>query len=169
MKCCRHAGAVTAFTWLVTGAAYADEAPFLQSLAGDWSGGGMMKRTTSSSPINLSCNFKTEASGEALSMKGMCRGMIVITRAVSANIKVSGIQYSGNYIGPSGGVSGLRGTRSGDAINLAVHWSKMINGDRSASMTIQRVDANAIRIRTVDMDPASGQQVVTSDLNLRRN
>ncbi len=37
------------------------------------------------------------------------------------------------------------------------------------SMTIQRVDTDAIRIRTVDMDPASGQQVVTSDLNLRRN
>ncbi|MBZ9792011.1 hypothetical protein K9B32_18075 [Rhizobium sp. 3T7] len=168
MKCCRHA-AVTALFWVMTGAAYADEAPFLQSLAGDWTGGGMMKRTTSSSPINLNCNIKTEASGEALSMQGICRGMIVVTRAVSANIKVNGAHYAGSYIGPAGGVSGLRGTRSGDAINLAVRWSKVINGDRSASMTIQRVDDNAIRIRTVDMDPSSGQQVVTSDLNLRRN
>ena len=73
MKCCRHA-AVAALFWLVTGFAYADEAPFLQSLAGDWTGGGMMKRTTSSSPINLSCNFTSQASGEALSMKGTCRG-----------------------------------------------------------------------------------------------
>lgn len=168
MKCWRYT-AVTALFWMVTGGAYADEAPFLQSLVGDWRGGGMMKRTTSSSPVNLSCTFKTEASGEALSMKGICRGMIVVTRAVSANIKANGAQYAGSYVGPSGGVSGLRGTRNGDAINLAVHWSKVINGDRSASMTIQRVDADAIRIRTVDMDPASGQQVVTSDLNLRRN
>ncbi|MDP9810764.1 hypothetical protein J2W42_003627 [Rhizobium tibeticum] len=168
MKCWRYT-AVTALFWMVTGGAYADEAPFLQSLAGDWTGGGMMKRSTSSSPINLSCNFKTEASGEAFSMKGICRGMIVVTRAVSANIKVNGTQYAGSYIGPSGGVSGLRGTRSGDAINLAVRWSRVINGDRSASMTIQRLDADAIRIRTVDMDPASGQQVVTSDLNLRRD
>ena len=168
MKRCRYA-AITALLWMVTGATYADEAPFLQSLAGDWRGAGMMKRTTSSPPVNLSCNFKTEASGEALSMKGICRGMIVITREVSANIKVSGMQYAGSYVGPSGGVSGLRGTRSGDAINLAVHWSKVINGDRNASMTIQRVDSNAIQIRTVDKDPASGQQVVTSELNLQRD
>jgi len=168
MKCCRHA-AVTALIWATTGAVFADEAPFLQSLAGDWTGGGMMKRTTSSSPINLDCNFKTQASGEVLSMKGTCRGMIVVTRAVSANLKVSGAQYAGSYIGPSGGVSGLRGSRSGDAINLAVRWSRVINGDRTANMTIERVDANAIRIRTVDVDPASGQKVVTSEISLRRN
>ena len=78
MKCCRHA-AVTMLFLVVTGAAYADEAPFLQSLAGDWTGGGMMKRTTSSSPINLNCNFKTEASGEALSMQGICRGTVSYT------------------------------------------------------------------------------------------
>ncbi|WP_431322822.1 hypothetical protein [Rhizobium sp. YTU87027] len=168
MRCWRHA-AVTVLLWAVTGAAYADEAPFLQSLAGDWTGGGMMKRTIASSPINLSCNFKTQATGEALSMKGTCRGMIVITKPVSANIKVSGAQYAGSYIGPSGGVSGLQGSRRGDAINLAVRWSKVINGDRSANMTIQRVDANAIRIRTVDRDPASGQPVVTSEINLKRD
>ncbi len=168
MKCCRHA-AVAALFWLVTGFAYADEAPFLQSLAGDWTGGGMMKRTTSSSPINLSCNFTSQANGEALSMKGTCRGMIVITRPVSADITVTGTQYAGRYVGPSGGVSGLQGSRRGDAINLAVRWSKVINGDRSANMTIQRVDANAIRIRTVDKDPASGQQVVTSEINLQRD
>ncbi|OWW00247.1 hypothetical protein [Rhizobium sp. R693] len=168
MKCCQRAG-VTALLYLVSAAAYADEAPFLQSLAGDWTGGGMMKRTIASSPINLSCSFKTQANGEALSMKGTCRGMIVITRPVSANIKVSGTQYAGSYVGPSGGVSGLHGSRRGDAINLAVRWSKVINGDRSANMTIQRVDANAIRIRTVDEDPASGQQVVTSEINLQRD
>ncbi|RDJ05615.1 hypothetical protein [Rhizobium grahamii] len=168
MKCCLYTA--IALTYLgITGAAFADETPFLQSLAGDWIGGGMMKRSTSSSPINLDCNFKTQASGEALSMKGTCRGMIVITRAVSASIKANGTQYAGTYIGPSGGISGLQGKRSGEAINLAVRWSRVINGDRSATMTIQRVDANAIRIRTVDKDPTSGQQVVTSEINLRRD
>ncbi len=168
MKCCNYA-TVAALYCVTAGAAFADETPFLRSLAGDWIGGGMMKRTTSSSPINLNCNFKTQANGEALSMKGTCRGMVVITRAVSANIKANGAEYAGIYIGPSGGVSGLQGRRSGDAINLAVRWSRVINGDRSASMTIQRVDDNAIRIRTVDTDPASGEQVVTSEINLRRD
>ncbi len=147
----------------------ANEAPFLQSLAGDWTGGGMMKRTTASSPINLRCNFQSKADGQALSMNGTCKGLLVVSRAVSANIAVTGTRYAGKYIGPSGGVSSLNGGRSGDAINLAVTWSKLINGDRTASMTIQRLGNDAIRIRTIDKDPDSGQQVVTSELNLKRN
>jgi hypothetical protein len=146
----------------------ANEVPFLKSLAGEWAGAGMMKRTTSSSPINLDCSFQSKTQGEAFSMNGKCRGLLVVSRAVSAQLTVTGSQYAGQYIGPSGGVSNLNGSRSGDAVNLAVHWSKIINGDRSASMTIQRVGSDAIRIRTVDRDPQSGRQVVTSEINLRR-
>jgi hypothetical protein len=159
--------ALAAFLAGVTNAG-ANEAPFLKTLAGQWAGGGMMKRTTSSSPINLDCSFQSKSNGEALSMTGICRGMIVLSREVSAQLTAAGNQYAGRYIGPSGGVSALSGGRSGDAINLAVRWSKLINGDRSANMTIQRVGDNSIRIRTVDRDPESGRQVVTSEINLRR-
>ncbi|KQV65250.1 hypothetical protein [Rhizobium sp. Root1220] len=157
-------------TWLlaVTSAA-ADEGPFLKSLAGEWTGGGMMKRSTSSSPINLNCSFQSKANGEVFSMNGTCRGMIVVSREVSAQLTATDNQYAGSYIGPSGGVSGLQGKRSGDAINLAVRWSRIINGDRSANMTIQRVNANTIRIQTIDKDPTSGERVITSELNLRRD
>lgn len=162
-----YATAVAAFLVGASNAG-ATEAPFLKSLAGEWAGGGMMKRTTSSSPINLDCNFHSKSDGEAFSMTGICRGMIVLQREVSAQLTATGNQYAGRYIGPSGGVSNLSGGRSGDAINLAVRWSKLINGDRSANMTIQRVGDNSIRIRTVDRDPESGQQVVTSEITLRR-
>jgi hypothetical protein len=166
----RFCGPAIATLWcLAAGAAFPNETPFLKSLAGDWTGGGMMKRTTASSPINLNCSFKSETNGQDLSMRGTCHGLIVMSRAVSANLKSDGTQYAGTYIGPSGGVSGLRGTRSGDAINLAVRWAKLVNGDRSANMTIQRVGGNGLRIRTLDNDPTSGQQVVTSELNLHRN
>jgi hypothetical protein len=161
---------VTALAAVVFGgsSAGATEAPFLKSLAGEWTGSGMMKRTTASSPINLDCSFQSKANGEALSMTGICRGMIVLQREVSAQLKASGNQYAGRYIGPSGGISNLSGGRRGDAINLSVRWSKLINGDRSADMTIQRVGDNSLRIRTVDRDPESGQQVVTSEINLTR-
>lgn len=164
---CFYATALAAFLVGVSNAC-ANEAPFLKSLAGEWSGGGMMKRTTSSSPINLDCSFQSRSNGQALSMTGICRGMIVLSREVSAQLTATGNQYAGRYIGPSGGVSNLSGGRSGDAINLAVRWSKLINGDRSANMTIQRVGDNSIRIRTVDKDPESGRQVLTSEINLRR-
>lgn len=150
------------------GNAAANEVPFLKSLAGEWTGGGMMKRTTSSSPISLDCSFKSKVEGEAFSMNGKCRGLLVLSRAVSAQLTATGSRYAGEYTGPSGGVSNLSGSRSGDAVNLAVRWSKIINGDRSASMTIQRVGTNSIRIRTVDRDPESGRQVVTSEIKLRR-
>lgn len=152
----------------LAGGAAASEAPFLKSLAGEWTGTGMMKRTTNSSPINLDCSFQSTANGEALSMNGKCRGLLVVSRAVSAELTATGSGYTGRYIGPSGGVSNLNGGRKGDAIDLAVRWSKVINGDRSANMTIQRVGTNAIRITTVDRDPGSGRQVVTSEINLRR-
>lgn len=159
---------VVSISMLVAGNACASEAPFLMSLAGDWSGAGMMKRTTASSPIKLDCSFQSTANGEALSMNGKCRGLLVVSRAVSAQLTAKGNRYAGSYIGPSGGVSALSGGRNGDAINLSVRWSRVINGDRNADMLIQRVGANAIRIRTTDRDPASGRQVVTSEINLRR-
>jgi hypothetical protein len=152
----------------VSGDAFASEAQFLKSLAGDWAGSGMMKRTTASSPIKLDCNFQSKADGAAFSMNGKCLGLLVLSRDVSAQLTTTGDRYVGRYIGPSGGVSGLSGGRNGDAIDLAVRWSKVINGDRSANMTIQRMGTNAIRIRTTDKDPASGEQVITSEINLRR-
>ncbi len=157
-----------AISMLAAGGASASEAPFLTSLAGDWSGAGMMKRTTGSSPIKLDCSFQSKADGEALSMNGKCRGLLVVSRAVSAQLTAKGNRYAGRYIGPSGGVSALNGGRKGDAINLSVRWSRIINGDRNADMVIQRIGENAIRIRTTDRDPASGQQVITSEINLTR-
>lgn len=101
-------------------------------------------------------------------MNGKCLGLLVVSRAVSAELAVTGGRYAGRYIGPSGGISKLSGGRSGNSIDLTVRWSKLINGDYAASMTIQRVGTNAIRIRTTDKDPASGRQIVTSEINLQK-
>jgi len=57
----------------------------------------------------------------------------------------------------------------GNAIKLAIRWAKEVNGDRSASMTIEKVGSDGMRLTTVDTDPRTGKNVVTSQINLRRD
>ncbi|MDK1385646.1 hypothetical protein QN224_09530 [Sinorhizobium sp. 8-89] len=154
--------------FFAVGAAQADETAFLGSLEGQWAGDGMVKVRINRSPINVSCTFNSQASGPALSMKGTCRGLIVVSRAVGADLQFNGSSYSGFYVGPSGRRAGLTGNRRGNAINLTIRWPREVNGDRSANLTLQKVGQNGMRLVTTDVDPRSGYSVVTSDINLRR-
>lgn len=148
--------------------AAADESGFLKPLNGNWTGTGKVLRTIGGSPINVSCRFNISAPGSSIAMKGNCRGLLVINRAISANLTARGARYSGTYTGPSGASSQLSGSRQGDVINLAVHWARMVNGDRNANMAIRKQGNNQLTIRTIDRDLSSGKSVVTSDINLRR-
>lgn len=153
---------------LFAAAAEADEQAFLGSLEGKWAGRGMVKTRADARPLNVSCNFNSQAAGLALSMRGTCRGLIVFSRSISADLAYNGADYNGIYIGPMGGRSGLVGKRRGNAINLIVHWAKEVNGDHRANMTLQKVGENGMRLTTIDVDPRSGGRIVTSDINLRR-
>jgi len=153
---------------LASGAALADESPFLASLKGSWSGKGTVTTRIGASPTTVSCSFDSAASGPSLAMNGTCRGFVVVQRAISANLTANGGRYSGTYLGPSGKPSSLTGSRQGDAINLDVRWAREINGDHAANMIIQKVGTNGLRLRTTDKDPKTGQTVVTSDINLTR-
>ena len=149
-------------------AATAAEIDFIKSLAGNWNGAGTVLTRIGSSPINVNCSFATTAGAFDFSMKGNCRGLLVIRKVVSADLKVNGDRYTGTYVGPSGLPSALSGSRRGNAINLSVRWPRPVNGDRNASMTIEKVGAEGLRLRTVDRDPATGKTVVTSNIDLRR-
>ncbi|MDL2400982.1 hypothetical protein [Rhizobium mayense] len=148
--------------------AAADESDFLQSLQGKWTGKGTILRRIGTSPINVACTFALTTSGPSLSMRGNCRGMLVVSRPISADLRVSGTQYNGVYVGPAGGRSGLSGKRQGNTIDLAVHWAKEVNGNRTAKMTIQEVGGSGLNLRTIDRDPKTGKSVITSDIALRR-
>lgn len=149
-------------------AALADESGFLKSIGGTWSGKGMVISRIGSSPVNVTCRLATKPSGAALSMSGQCRGLLVVRKAVSADIRANGTSYSGTYIGPSGRPSRLSGRRSGDTISFAVRWSREINGDRDAQMTIEKVGKRGLRLKTTDRDLKTGRSVVTSDIRLSR-
>ena len=153
---------------LLPSLAAADESGFLQSLQGNWTGTGTVIRRIGMSPINVTCTFASMATTSSLSMRGNCRGLLVMSRAISADLKVSGARYSGVYVGPSGGRSGLSGRRQGNTIDLAVHWAKEVNGDWTADMAIQKIGGNSLNLRTIDRDPTTGKSVITSDIALRR-
>ncbi|MBW9051883.1 hypothetical protein [Rhizobium mesosinicum] len=154
-------------TGLAAGA-NASEADFLNSLEGDWSGSGMVMTRIGGAKVNVSCNLKSDASAAAVAMNGSCRGLAIITKSFSANVKAAGQRYVGNYTGPSGQPSKLVGSRTGDALNFNVTWARVTNGDRSANMMIEKVGQNGLRLQTVDRDPASGRSVVTSRIDLQR-
>lgn len=148
--------------------AAADESTFLSSLEGKWTGKGTVITHIGAPAINVNCSLNSDADRTALRMSGTCRGLVVIKRAIAADIAAKGARYSGSYTGPSGRPSSLSGSRNGNAINLTVRWNRDINGDRVAAMTIEKVGANGLRLRTTDKDGKTGKTVVTSDIQLVR-
>ncbi|WP_349959411.1 hypothetical protein [Rhizobium sp. ZPR3] len=159
--------AILAGVCLVKPAA-ADESGFLKPLNGSWTGTGTVLRKIGDSPINVSCKFAITVPGPSISMRGNCRGLLIINRTISAQLTAGGNRYSGTYTGPSGATSQLSGSRQGDVINLTVRWARLVNGDRDANMTIRRQGSGQLTLRTIDKDLSSGKSVVTSEINLRR-
>ena len=153
---------------LGTQPAHADERAFLSSLKGTWAGKGTVITRIGTPPINVSCTLNSNAGASSLNMSGTCRGLLVVRRAIAADLSEKGGRYSGAYTGPSGRPSALSGTRQGNAINLTVRWNRDINGDRIAAMTIEKIGANGLRLHTTDKDGRTGKTVVTSDIRLVR-
>ena len=150
------------------GYASASEGVFLRSLEGNWSGKARVRPRINLPAVNLTCRFSMKASALALSMEGTCKGLLVSGRTVEAKLRAAGSRYRGTYIGPAGGQSILVGSRSGDAIELTVRWSKEVNGDMTADMLIEKIGEAGLRLRTFDRDTATDKTVVTSDIELER-
>jgi hypothetical protein len=150
------------------GAAHADETKFLQSFKGNFAGKGTVQVTTDVPNVGVSCSFESNATSTSLSLDGNCRGLVVVSRAISANLKVTGAKYSGTYVGSRTGPAQLNGSRSGSAINLGIRWAKEVNGDRKAQMTVEKRGENGIRLTVTDTDPKTGKSVVTSRIDLSR-
>jgi hypothetical protein len=147
---------------------HADETSFLSSFQGNFAGKGIVKVTTDAPTVNVSCRFNSDATSTSLSLDGSCRGFVVVTRAISADLKSSGTKYTGTYVGSRTGPAQLAGSRSGNAINLGIRWAKDVNGDRKAQMKVEKTADNGMRLTVIDIDPKTGKTVVTSRIDLRR-
>lgn len=154
--------------FLVPGWGLAAEGDFLKPFSGDWKGSGMVLTRIGAKPVNVNCGFDINAGSANLSMKGNCRGLLVVRRSISADLRFNGRSYTGTYVGPSGMPSSLSGSRQGNVINLGVRWAKITNGDRAATMTVEKIADNRLRLQTIDKDPATGKSVVTSRIDLSR-
>ncbi|KGE01937.1 hypothetical protein [Rhizobium sp. YS-1r] len=154
---------------LLSSGAFASEEDFLKSIEGQWTGGGKVLTKLGGDNVNVSCRMQSAAEAESFSMDGSCRAMVVVTRTFRAKVKAGGGSYSGTYVGVSGKPSSLAGSRAGDTIDLDVTWANEIYGDRAARMTIEKVGADRLRIRTIDKDLSSGRSIVTTELDLRRS
>lgn len=148
--------------------AVASDADFLQSIEGRWSGGGTALTKLGGSNVKVSCSMRSDANISNFSMDGTCRALAVVSRSFNAKVQSSGTTYSGTYVGVSGKPSKLAGMRKGNTISFDATWANTVYGDRKATMTIQKVGTNGLRIRTIDRDPATGKNIVTTQLDLRR-
>ena len=146
----------------------ASESDFLTSLEGNWTGTGTVKVRADASPVSISCKFNSDAAASSLALNGNCRGLFMFSRAVSANLKANGSSYKGSYLGAGSGKAGLQGRRNGNAINLTIRWAKEVNGDRDARLVVEKKGSNGMQLTTVDKDPTTGKEVITSQINLRR-
>lgn len=161
--------AAAALVFASGSAVHADESAFLKSMAGSWNGKGTVKVRANSPTLNVTCQFTSDTTPQSLSLDGKCTSLAIFSRVISADLKATGSQYAGSYVGAGTGTAGLGGQRAGDTINLGITWAKEVNGDRRAQMTIEKVGDTGMRLTTVDTDPKTGKSVVTSRIDLRRS
>jgi len=148
--------------------ACADDAALLASFAGSWSGKGEFRVSAGAAPVPVSCSFDAETSATSLSLDGKCRAMVVMSRKIGVMLKADGEGVSGSYIGSSTGPAGLSGKREGSAFDLSIRWAKAVNGDREAQMKVEKVGEDGMKLITTDVDPETGQPVVTGEITLSR-
>jgi hypothetical protein len=148
--------------------AQASEEQFLTTLDGQYEGQGRVRLRTDKAPIDVNCTFTSATSETSLTLQGRCRGLLVVSRSVGAELQIKGSAYSGSYIGAGSGPASLSGKRSGNTLNLAIRWAKEINGDRRANLSVAKVGERGLTLTTTDRDPTSGEMIVTSEIVLQR-
>lgn len=153
---------------LLSGVAHADDTRFLAGFQGKFAGKGMVKISADAPTVNVTCDFNSNATASSLALDGRCRALVLVTRDISANLKVSGAKYSGTYVGSRTGPARLNGKRSGNAINLVINWAKPVNGNNQSQLIVEKRGQDGMRLKVVDFDAKTGKNIVTSQIDLRR-
>ena len=150
-------------------ASLADETGFDAGMSGKWTGGGeVLQKITDERPLTVKCEFDMSAEGTAFDLDGQC-GVLFVKRAIKLSLEREGEAVAGTYDAKlRTGEATLAGLYDTEAMALEIEWGGDVNGDTMAEMAIERPDEDTLRIKVTDIDPATGEDVVTSDLTLTR-
>ena len=147
-----------------------NDSDFSMRFAGEWSGGGPYRRTAHTLPVNVKCSLAGKGDANHMSFAGTCRAVIVVTRAIGADITydpASGT-YRGTYKGEMEGLAQLVGKRTGDTVQFDVTWPEILNGDRVASMAISNSGQGQMRLVMKDRTSKDGPVQTMWDLTFKK-
>jgi hypothetical protein len=105
-----------------------------------------------------------------ITVSGTCRALLVFSRRVEVTIgyDAASDRYDGIYVGSRIGPARLSGERNGDTLDLVLTWPRIVNGDRTARMTIRNAGDGRLGIVVVDRPGGAGEPVETTNLTFRR-
>ncbi|WMS43272.1 hypothetical protein RDV64_02385 [Acuticoccus sp. MNP-M23] len=152
----------------LTATAALAETPTITDITGTWTGTGFVQKNEKSKPMNVKCEVEGAQSGDEVSFDGYCRAMIIVKRAIGAQLVRSGDTYTGTYTGSDAGVAKLDGGEPKPGLlDLEMQFPRDVNGDAVARMVIETPSEDSFTIRTTDM-MESGVEVVTSEVTFER-
>lgn len=138
-------------------------------VSGKWNGKGFVQKDEKSRKMNVTCEVTGARTGDAIGFEGQCRAMLVMKRAIGADLVENGDTYSGTYIGSRVGPADLKGAMEGTGkLVMQMTFPKTVNGDDIATMTIEMPSDDAFTITTVDM-MEDGSAVTTADITFERD
>ena len=142
---------------------------FDPALNGRWTGGGeVLPRIDGMTPFQVKCEIDVSTDDATFDLGGHC-GALFVKKPLSVVLTREDDRISGIYEAElRTGQATLEGDYATDTFALDITWGGEVNGDTAAVMTIERTEPDAMRVRVVDRDPATGKDVVTSDLTLTR-
>ena len=145
-----------------------DALQFSSDLSGEWKGGGdVLAKIEQERPYRVRCDFTVDASDVRFDLDGEC-GALFLKRPIRTVLEREGDAVTGTYDAElRTGTAALEGEARDGAIELDVDWGGEVNGDTEARMRIVR-EGEALRVLTIDRDPATGEDVTTSDILLER-
>ena len=177
MRASNRLATALAFGLLVSGSATASEGveatddagAFVSAMGGTWTGRGTVLPTfEQKTPFRVKCEFEVSDDGTDFVIDGEC-GALFVTRRINVTLQDTDGDIEGTYeAGLRTGIATLSGTRDGPTIDLEVTWGGEVNGDTEGTMLIERVSEDALRIVFRDMNPATGQDEITSEFELQR-
>ena len=147
--------------------ARSDEAGFLRSFEGRFSGAGTLQNAGGSSR-SLSCSFDGDEQGSRLSLNGTCRTAAIFSATIRIELRHdprSG-RYHGAFRESTGTVAELAGRREGQKLTLAfTETAESVRPNPPATLTITRRQGG-IALTLRPSKPDQGQNI---DLSLRES